>query len=217
MRYRLFFMGITLKEMRRAAAEGKEEWWKAVHDLEEDIRKVEANIRYHVAEKKAPAVLGYLLTCTEKTLVIAHHKHLIEQFRKALEAAGKGVVVHSGDYDSPEAAVTAFQSDPNVQFFIGQIQASSLSLTLTASHHVVIAELPQTRSDFDQAIDRVHRIGQEHDVVITVFTLDYRDAGEDDLLHMLEQRKVVADQVLDLKEPMTEADDEPEDEAGGWN
>jgi hypothetical protein len=221
----MFFAGIELAMLRREAIKCrspkvKADLWREVRELEIEIRELEAAVRHYVGEIKAPAVLGYLLTLTEKTLVICHHLDILGQLEQALKRAGRGVVVHSGQHDSPTEAVKAFQ-DPNsgVQFFIGQAMAASLSLTLTAAHHVVFAELPPTRADFDQAVDRIHRIGQERDdVLITVFTIDLFASGDSALLHHMRRKKAVADQILDLK---------PEEEAaaagvmdftgGGWD
>jgi SNF2 family DNA or RNA helicase len=206
----MFLTGIKLRDLRvRATAcadpDIKAELWAEVRRLEDKMHQLGAAVRCHVGDIKAPAVLGYLLTLTEKTLVICHHLHILDQLEQALKRAGKGVVVHSGKHDSPTGAVKAFQEDHNVQFFIGQAMAASLSLTLTAAHHVVFAELPPTRADFDQAVDRLHRIGQKDDVLVTVFTIDYLGSGDPARLSMMHRKKTIADQILDMKE-----------EGGGW-
>jgi SNF2-related domain/Helicase conserved C-terminal domain/Protein of unknown function (DUF2786) len=208
-----FLLGRELAELRTVAVTDQD--WDEVRRIEVRIQEMEAACRHHVGEIKAPAVLAYLLTLTEKTLVICHHKHLIKQFAKMLKRAGKRVVVHSGDYASPTEAVKAFQKDPAVQFFIGQVMASSLSLTLTAAHHVVFAELPPTRADFDQAVDRLHRISQKDDVLVTVFTIDFFESGDPTLLHQMREKKAIADQVLDLTEQ--ERTEDLSHSGGGWD
>jgi hypothetical protein len=151
--------------------------------------------------------LGYLKTLSEKTVVICHHLHILHQLEGGLKQAGRNVVVHSGKYASPTAAVKQFQTDPTVQFFVEQVMASSLSLTLIVAHHVVFAELPQTRADFEQAVDRVHRIGQQDDVLVTVFAVEYL-SNDRYLLDYMREKKAVSEQILDLKEP---------DDQSGWN
>ncbi len=49
-------------------------------------------------------------------------------------------------------------------------------------------------------MDRLHRISQEDDVLITVFTVDWGDSGDPALLHLMREKKTIADQVLDLTE-----------------
>jgi SNF2 family DNA or RNA helicase len=194
----LNMLGLALIEARKQALEGNASW-DEVKEIEDQIHEIQAAMRFTIGELKAPSVLGYLKTLTEKTLVICHHLHILHQLERALKDEGRGVVVHSGEYGSPVEAVKQFQTDPAVQFFIGQAMAASLSITLTAAHHVVVAELPQTRADFDQAVDRVHRIGQSNNVLVTVFTLDW-SCGDGELLDYMHEKKAVAEQILDLKE-----------------
>ena len=49
----------------------------------------------------------------------------------------------------------------------------------------MFAEIPQTRADLDQAVDRVHRFGQERECMATVFALDWESSGDEDLLDAL--------------------------------
>ncbi len=202
----MFFLGLELKETRNIAIKtGRHAMWERVRILEDEMHEIETAIRYTAGEIKAPSVLAYLLSLTEKTLVIVQHLHILDQLEGELKKAGRRVVVHSGRQSSPTEAVRAFQTDPDVQFFIGQAMASSLSLTLTAAHHVVFAEMPLTRADFEQAVDRLHRIGQEHDVWVTVFTVDLFESGDPSLLQYMHERKDIADQILDRRtEPGTE-------------
>jgi Helicase conserved C-terminal domain len=123
---------------------------------------------------------------------------VLTQLATVLRLRGRCVVEHNGD-SSARAATTvrSFQTRPDIQFFIGQINVSSLSLTLTAAAHVVFAEIPSTRADFDQALDRVHRFGQTRECLATVFSLDWDSAGDEDLLDALLHWKNIADVVLD--------------------
>ena len=57
--------------------------------------------------------------------------------------------------------VEKFQKDPKIKLFIGQVQAASTGITLTASHTVIFTEWANTIASMAQAEDRIHRIGQE--------------------------------------------------------
>ena len=171
-------------------------------ELEARLRQITSAIRQHATRAKRQAVLDYLLALPRehKAVVIGFHRDLLlDQLAAALREQGRRVVEHNGDNSARAAAtVKAFQSRPEVQFFVGQLSVSNLSLTLTAASHVVFAEIPATRADFDQAMDRVHRFGQAAtSVKATVFVLDWYSAGDVDLLEALLHWKDISDAVLD--------------------
>ena len=58
------------------------------------------------------------------------------------------------------AAVHAFQTDPAVSVFLISLAAGCVGLTLTAASSVFLFDLPYNPAAQDQAVDRVHRLGQ---------------------------------------------------------
>jgi SWI/SNF-related matrix-associated actin-dependent regulator of chromatin subfamily A-like protein 1 len=139
----LFFTGLTLREARYHAMKDPT-LIDIVRDLEEEMKRITSAIQQETMRCKRQAVYEYLLSRAEKVVVICYHLDFIHDLANALRKAGRGVVVHTGG-QSQSAAVTVkkFQTDPAVQFFIGQLNVSNLSLTLTASAHVVFAEIPR--------------------------------------------------------------------------
>jgi SNF2 family DNA or RNA helicase len=68
--------------------------------------------------------------------------------------------------------VERFQDEKGIQFFLGNLDCASTSITLTAAHHVVLAELSWAPSDEDQSIARVWRTGQMQPVSVVKFFLE---------------------------------------------
>ena len=66
------------------------------------------------------------------------------------------------------ASVDSFQNDPECRVLVGNIQAAGVGFNLTAGSHCVVASLPWDSASLTQAEDRLHRIGQERDVLIHV-------------------------------------------------
>ncbi|ARC56507.1 RNA polymerase-associated protein RapA [Frondihabitans sp. 762G35] len=76
--------------------------------------------------------------------------------------------------------IDAFVNDPDVEIVVCSLTAAGVGLNLQVASNVVLAELSWTDAEQTQAIDRVHRIGQELPVtawrVIAAQTIDTKIA-----------------------------------------
>jgi SNF2 family DNA or RNA helicase len=76
--------------------------------------------------------------------------------------------------------IDAFVNDPEVAVVVCSLTAAGVGLNLQVASNVVLAELSWTDAEQTQAIDRVHRIGQEEPVtawrVIAAQTIDTKIA-----------------------------------------
>ena len=76
--------------------------------------------------------------------------------------------------------VDAFMTDPDVAVAVCSLTAAGVGLNLQVASNVVLAELSWTDAEQTQAIDRVHRIGQDAPVtawrVIAAQTIDSKIA-----------------------------------------
>ena len=81
---------------------------------------------------------------------------------------------------SASYAIDAFQKDPDVSVAVCSLMAAGVGLNLHAASNVVLAELSWTAAEQQQAIDRVHRIGQDEPVtawrILAAQTIDGRIA-----------------------------------------
>lgn len=147
-------------------------------------------------------IRDFLDSSDEKLVVFAVHKTIIE----ALMEEFKGIVVKidgSVNAKDRDRAIQAFQGDSNVRLFVGNIKAAGVGLTLTAASNVVILELPWTPGALEQAIDRLHRIGQKDSV--TAWFLLAVDTIEYDIAQLLDSKRKVLDAVLDGKDANQES------------
>src|SRR5690606_14821816 len=102
-----------------------------------------------------------------------HHKIVIfSQFVSMLQLIGQmlaeiGVpyVSLTGGTRRREQVVATFQEDPKVRVFLVSLKAGGTGLNLTAADVVYLVDPWWNPSLEDQAIDRIHRIGQERKVV----------------------------------------------------
>jgi len=126
----------------------------------------------------------------EKLVVFATHKHVLD---KLIEHFPGAVCVTSDmGPEERQAAVNAFQSNPEITMLIGAFGTSAGSspagtgLTMTASSNVLFLELGWTKAHHDQAEARVYRMGQEQPC--TAHYLTGVDTIEHDILALLDSK-----------------------------
>ena len=88
-----------------------------------------------------------------------------------------------------------FNGDPDVGIAVCSLTAAGVGLNLQAASNVVLAELSWTAAEQTQAIDRVHRIGQDEPVtawrIIAAHTIDTKIA------ELIDQKQGLAARALD--------------------
>jgi len=156
-----------------------------------------AKLRQDTALAKVPLVVEHLKNVLDdagKLVVFAHHRAVI---RELAEPFGDAAVTLTGDDDvtARQAAVDRFQDDPSCRLFIGSITAAGLGLTLTASAHVVFAELDWVPAHLTQAEDRTHRIGQQDSVLVQHLVL--QDSLDARMVGTLIKKQRVIDEAID--------------------
>ncbi len=156
-----------------------------------------AKLRQDTALAKVPLILEHLKGVLEdvpKVVVFAHHREVIRQLA---EPFGDAVVTLTGSDDvaARQAAVDRFQEDPTCALFIGSITAAGFGLTLTASSHVVFAELDWVPAHMTQAEDRTHRIGQKDSVLVQHLVLE--DSLDARMIGTLLKKQRIIDQAID--------------------
>jgi len=163
---------------RAEKAGSNSDYSKAIEDLDNEF-KVDfediARVRHEIAQKKAPHVAQFvkdMLENVDKVVVFAHHKDVVQHLAKSLAAFKVVTLTGDDSINQKQKAVEAFQKDPSVRVFIGNILAAGTGHTLTAAQHVVFAELDWVPGNVKQAEDRCHRIVQTDTVFVYHLVVD---------------------------------------------
>jgi SWI/SNF-related matrix-associated actin-dependent regulator 1 of chromatin subfamily A len=193
-------------DVELSKTESDEAYKAAVNRLME-ASKVEfsemSRLRHETAVSKISAVVAHIQNVLEdsddKVIIAAHHHDVIAALAEALADFRPVTLTGENNETQRQAAVDAFQNDPNVRVFIGSITAAGVGITLTASAHVVFAELDWVPGNITQMEDRAHRIGQTETVLVQHIVL----SGSLDarMAHMLVNKQNVIDSALDVNHP----------------
>ncbi|MEO7015045.1 MAG: DEAD/DEAH box helicase [Leifsonia sp.] len=117
-----------------------------------------------------------------KVVFFAKHIDVMDAAEDHFAARDLKTVSIRGDQTalSRQKEIDAFNNDPDVAVAVCSLTAAGVGLNLQAASNVVLAELSWTAAEQTQAIDRVHRIGQEEPVtawrIIAAQTIDSKIA-----------------------------------------
>ena len=106
------------------------------------------------------------IACNDKAVVFSQWTSFLDLLAPALKAANMRWVRLDGQMNSQQrsAAINAFQTNPDVQVFLVSLKAGGVGLNLTAANRVYLTDIWWNPAAEDQAVDRVHRLGQTKDV-----------------------------------------------------
>ncbi|MFD5225170.1 DEAD/DEAH box helicase [Microbacterium sp. NPDC058342] len=153
-----------------------------------------------IGQAKAMLAADYaaqLQRSVEKVVFFAKHVDVMDQAEAHFAAAGITSVSIRGDQSTParQQAIDAFNNDPRVGIAVCSLTAAGVGVNLQAASNVVLAELSWTAAEQTQAIDRVHRIGQDEPVtawrIIAAHTIDTKIA------ELIDQKQGLAARALD--------------------
>ena len=135
----------------------------------------------------------------QKVVVFTQYQEAAKLVANKLEKQGIGYgMIHGGvDQDKRQGEVDRFQNDPNCKVFVATIKAGGLGITLTAGSIAVFLDKDWTPANNNQAIDRLHRIGQESNV--TVVELLAKNTIEEYIEKMLEDKQETFDTLIEGK------------------
>lgn len=117
-----------------------------------------------------------------KVVFFAKHIDVMDAAEEAFAARDLKTISIRGDQTAiaRQREIDAFNNDPEVSVAVCSLTAAGVGLNLQAASNVVLAELSWTAAEQTQAIDRVHRIGQEEPVtawrIIAAQTIDSKIA-----------------------------------------
>ena len=130
-----------------------------------------------------------------KLVVIARFIPEINAICRMLESKGIQYAQISGEVKNRSEQIEAFQNDPCVTVFVGQIATVGLGITLTAASTMVFYSLDYSMSNYEQTRARIHRVGQRHPC--TYIHLVVRGTVDEKVLKALNDKANLAKTLVD--------------------
>lgn len=132
-----------------------------------------------------------------KVVFFARHVDVMDQAEQNFADRGLKYVSIRGDQTTRtrNKSIDAFTNDPEVSIAVCSLMAAGVGLNLQVASNLVLAELSWTDAEQTQAIDRIHRIGQDEPVtawrIIAAQTIDSKIA------ELIDSKSALAARALD--------------------
>lgn len=140
-------------------------------------------LRHHLAVARVPAVLERvqeLLAASEAVVVYSHYLEPLEKLHEALGAPPSALLVGATPPKTRQDLAKTLGQPGGPKVLLAQMEAGGIGLNLTGARYVLFVHLGWTPAVHAQAMDRVHRIGQDRTVFVEFFvtpdTIDERIA-----------------------------------------
>src|SRR5690606_22784941 len=130
-----------------------------------------------------------------KIVVFSQFVSMLHLVADMLTEIGVSYVSLTGSTRQRGDVVRAFHEDPNVRVFLVSLKAGGTGLNLTAADVVYLVDPWWNPAVEEQAIDRVHRIGQNKNVV--AYRLVTPNTVEEKVLALQANKSTLADGLLD--------------------
>ncbi len=169
----------------------------------EDTTKTDENVfsmMRRIGQAKAGLAADYtaqLAHSVGKVVFFAKHVDVMDVAEETFDKRGIRYSSIRGD-QTPKARqknIDAFVNDPDVSVVVCSLSAAGVGINLQVASNMVLAELSWTDAEQTQAIDRVHRIGQDEPVtawrIIAAQTIDTK------IVELIDSKAGLAARALD--------------------
>ena len=138
-------------------------------------------------------LLNDSLTAGYKVVVFSQYIQMIRIISLYLEEHNIQYALVQGKSQNRKEEIDRFSNDPNCRVFIGSLLAAGTGINLTAGNVVIMYDRWWNPAKENQALDRVHRIGQKNTVFI--YKLVTEDTLEEHIHYLIEKKMRLLNQV----------------------
>ena len=142
-------------------------------------------------------LVNQIVSSGEKVVVFSTFKNTLDSIYEKLRAHNP--TINTGDVADEEISrnVDDFQTTDNSKVFLCTWQRMGVGITLTKASYAIFLDTPWTAAVYQQAQDRIHRIGSKQPVFI--YNLICKDTIDERVLSIVEDKEAIADYIIDDK------------------
>ena len=197
-------IGVTKHEMepkdRRAYDQLETRALETIREHKSDVAVFAAihSLRHHLAVSRVPAVLERvreLLDAGEAVVVYSHYLEPLQKLQAELGAEVAATLDGSTPPKRRQQLANVFGTEIGPKALLAQMEAGGIGLNFTAARYVLFVHFGWTPAVHAQAMDRVHRIGQDRTVFVEFFVTP--DTIDERIVKILLRKEADQNLVLD--------------------
>lgn len=188
--------------------EGVEDEQEARIKGKDNARRGKEIINYSGPHTKTKALISDLLASEQESELNSHERPIksvvFSGWTSHLDLIERALLAHEITFvrldgrmsrAARSAAMEAFRSDASIHVIIVSIGAGGLGLNLTTANKIYVMEPQYNPQQEAQAVDRVHRLGQNRAVETVRYIME--DSFEEKMLELQEKKKKLASLSMD--------------------
>jgi len=171
--------------------------FQALNELRQIASTPELKSDYKVVSSKIDTLFELvddIILNGHKVLIFANFLGSIDLISQKASDRGIEHLIMTGSTKNRQELVDKFQNDKNIKLFLLTLKVGGVGLNLTEADYVFIFDPWWNKAAENQAIDRVHRIGQKN----TVFSykLITKDTIEEKILKLQQNKQDLTDKII---------------------
>ena len=145
--------------------------------------------------KQIKQIIDSFIEGGKKLIVFSQYRFVIDELQAQYDKSVK--LTGETPENERQSLVDEFQKG-NLDIFFSTIKAGGVGITLTQSDTVLFTDISWTPADWQQGIDRCHRIGQKNNV--NAYFLITKKTIEEKVWRMLKRKETMINQIMEGKE-----------------
>lgn len=141
---------------------------KAIGEI---LPKAKTNCYLDIIDNNADKIIDLIKNSIKKTVIFTPFLEVANYTEAFLKKNKIGCVKIIGGTNDRMDKIVQFKGNDDIEVLVATVQTLSTGVTLTEANQMLFFGTPYRKADFDQACDRIHRIGQTQDVDIYVILL----------------------------------------------
>jgi len=129
-----------------------------------------------------------------KVLVFSQFVKSLKIIENHVKSLGIRYAYLDGSTKDRNAEIKRFQNHKEINLFLLSLKAGGVGINLTAADYVILFDPWWNPAVENQAIDRAHRIGQDHKVI--AYKMIVKDTVEEKILKLQEQKSKLASEIV---------------------